>query len=847
VKGPHEKSKRPDGRVLEHNLGLLLRHAYVPVLPKPAFRSELERAWMQTFRRRVLAQGVTRRPGPRRLVVVAAAAAALALALLGWWRVAETPDSPTTPGALLAAGEVALSTDRTTWRAASPTERTAGVRLERATLAVHVPGDATLAVLAADGRIELGGATSARLAPEPALVATLEAGSLTLERSQAGVLPWSLAAGPGAVRLAHGILEADREGELARFTLVAGEARFEGAGETPARALVTGRTLTVVAGAPVEPTVAARVDSIEIPDEREAVAPDEAPEPAQPASPLALAGRVVGPDGEPVAAYRLGLLRERVGNEFQSVSTFDIEDAEGAFRLENVEPGSYTLFAHAAGLPIARVEPLELASGPLTLEEPVRLAPGGSVQGFAFDPATGDPVQDAVVLVERDAPQNILLLNDVQRMWVPISTRTASDGSFRIDHVTPGTHTLRVTARGYGPAWSQPFRVAVGETTPGIEIPLAPGGAVEGRVLQPDGTAAVGKPLICALLDQSTHAQMHFAQALTDPEGRYRFEDLPPESMLVVQVDFDDLAHPRVKPVEIRAGLVQTIDFEAEGALTRVRGVLRDSEGSPVVHRNLAIFHEDALASHSNIETFEATSTLADGSFAFEQIAPGRYHVFAVERTGTWIRLIDSFDVPALSEFEHDLALGTGRVIGRAISSLDGAPVGRAHLILERIQDDGTHTFAGNLAVDADGGFRIEQLAAGEYVVTLYPEVEDLGFERSQPFRLTEHEPEYVFEPALTMGGTLDVEIVDQDGAPVRYAIVYFVDEAGQAHSFSRFPESDEDGRLRAIGARPGTYRAVASKGEHISEPVLVTCRAGAVARARIVLRSDEPAPRERD
>ena len=56
-------SERGDIDVLDRNIGLLMRRAYVPVLPKPAFKAELERTWLRAFRKE--AEPVRRIPAGR--------------------------------------------------------------------------------------------------------------------------------------------------------------------------------------------------------------------------------------------------------------------------------------------------------------------------------------------------------------------------------------------------------------------------------------------------------------------------------------------------------------------------------------------------------------------------------------------------------------------------------------------------------------------------------------------------------------------------------------------------------------------------------------------------------------
>ncbi len=64
---------------------------------------------------------------------------------------------------------------------------------------------------------------------------------------------------------------------------------------------------------------------------------------------------------------------------------------------------------------------------------PLQLAVSGTVHGHIFDVETGQPLSSAVVTVVETG----------------VEVRTGSDGSFRIDFLTPGSYSVKVRRRGY--------------------------------------------------------------------------------------------------------------------------------------------------------------------------------------------------------------------------------------------------------------------------------------------------------------------------------------------------------------------------------------------------------------
>ena len=66
-------------------------------------------------------------------------------------------------------------------------------------------------------------------------------------------------------------------------------------------------------------------------------------------------------------------------------------------------------------------------------------------------------------------------------------------------------------------------------------------------------------------------------------------------------------------------------------------------------------------------------------------------------------------------------------------------------------------------------------------------------------------------EIALFEGGEVEVVVHDASGKPLASAVVEFVDDEGRSHGFSGAPQTDQRGRFRARGVRPGRYQVRAA------------------------------------
>lgn len=796
---------KADKDILDRNIGLLLRHAYVPALPAPEFRQRLVQTLGIEARRlareraaqsseSITTAGTTTLARWRRVGVGLAAAAAILLLAFGAFFVWGA-DPVLERADLLARGDVAVQVGAEDWRAASAEELENGLPLKLAAIRIETPDTHSFALRTSAGRVDL----------EPAS---------------------SLAASAEGEPLADAL-------RIEQITLVAGRAAYTG--PTGLLELTVGETLRLVEGIPEASSVA--LVGPEALDERRPVndAQGQVEEEPDAATPFAtLAGDVLTAKGEPVGDFRIGILRQRIGNEYDNPDTKDFEN--GTFVWEGIRPGKYRIYVSAAGYAILDLGWVDLEN---EYAIDVRLVAGGTIRGHVLDEVTGNPVPGALVLSEEDAPQDGLLLfpdaDDYQ--WLPKSTRTLADGSFELVNVSPGRHTLRFNAEGYGAVWIDDVTVTEDAITDGLSVVLEAGGAVEGLVTHADGSPRVGEQIIVAIMNDNLRPRMNFAAGDTDAEGRYRVENLPAQMMLVVQVEKRFDARPVVRSVDIVAGETVVVDFPGGPPGARVSGRVLRGDGKPIAHHNIALL--DKASDWSQMQKdFIASTTLSDGSFLFEGIAPGEYLLYMVEDMGRWIRLADRFEVPDWPELERLVTIADLEVGGLILDSRSSEPVADCTLVLELIED-GETIFAGNSITDEKGRFTFDLLNPGRYRVTAYPAeagLDGLGFEKSEAFTIDEANPSADVELQLSDGAVVEVHVVDPEGAPIARASVLFVNEANEAFVLGQYPITDDRGIFRAVGVRAGEHKVLVGANGYEGPPILFRCRRNQENRVEVTL-----------
>ncbi len=230
-----------------------------------------------------------------------------------------------------------------------------------------------------------------------------------------------------------------------------------------------------------------------------------------------ITGKVVAP-GAPVEGALVSarlLLRGGPGSAEGLVSAQALSDAEGRFTLGDLEPGRYLLLASRDGLTQSRAVVARTGE-----EATVELSRGGRLAGVVRESGTGKPVAPFRVEVRRGG-----------RGWrLPVRVATVVDpsGRFELADLPPGPVSVVVSAPGHLPSGDVDATVPEEGAGAELEIALATGGRVRGRVTDRDG----GKPIAGAqvalegdggapgLLDAG-------AAAFTGGDGTFQLGGLP--------------------------------------------------------------------------------------------------------------------------------------------------------------------------------------------------------------------------------------------------------------------------------------------------------------------------------
>jgi len=514
---------------------------------------------------------------------------------------------------------------------------------------------------------------------------------------------------------------------------------------------------------------------------------------------LSLSGVVTDAHGNPVAGAEVTATTEGTPENIQEAMLFSENEvttksgADGRFLLRGLVEKKLTLTTTADGFAMSTLGGIDPAGEPVTIE----LARTGSISGLVLDAETGEPVAKADVSVDD-------LTSD--------DRESREDGTFTVTGVSPGSHKVTVNAQGYAPGTVQEIGVVTAEAeTKGLEIRLSRGLTAVGYVLRnSDGTPiAEARVFFSGPVDQS---------AQTDATGRFEIFGLPPGAYDVrtVAAGFADhilkaLAVPC--DLDLRVGL---------GMGGTVRGVVRNAAGEPDARKMVML--GSGMDFGENV-----TMTGSDGTFAFENVTPGKYSIFVLDMRGgggsVGLGGMKSKQVSVVEGEETWVEIGgtegpkKARLTGRLLDR--GEPVANRMFTLlpADLGEDGSGLMGlvskfKMVQTDSEGRFDVKDLEPGRYRVfhgMMGAEEMAAGGE----FVVNEG-GEIEQDLELPAGTLLGSTVSALDGSPVSGATIMVLDGAlarGPAASFGSMLAmvkaqtlSDAEGKFTIPSVEPGRH-----------------------------------------
>ncbi len=505
-----------------------------------------------------------------------------------------------------------------------------------------------------------------------------------------------------------------------------------------------------------------------------------------------IAGRVVGPDGGPVAGAAVEALLEKRRRESMTRTR---TAADGTYAVEVAETGSYAVAASDGVHRRARREGVQATVGERTSGIDLRLAePGAAIVGRVSDPQ-GAPIAGVGVVV-LGAAQGISL-----------QAGTDAGGRYRVGGLDAGEYRVTAFSDAHlldlaGKSVQVP---ATGDVV--LDIVLETGLAIEGTVVGPAGEPVAGARVSASpervRADKARSGSGRDAKS--GPDGRFSLSGLAEGTFALRASGPNGGAYTSARLEGVEAGATGVRVVLGLGGT--IEGLVHDgATGAPVPSAGVDLGGEvDPGAGGAERRaakeeaTWSRTKTGEDGVFRFDGVAPGVYRITA-RAADRAPGEVGGVLVTAGGSARVDVILEAGaEVAGRVVALPGRVPVAGAS-VRDATRGSGSVSVkgdgAGGAPTDDAGRFVLRGVAAGRRRIAATAPSRPPG---EAPVDVPASGGRVEVEIVLPAGGAIEGRVLDATGAPRAGAVVsaFSAEVAGKA-------EVDADGRYAIRGLPAG-------------------------------------------
>jgi hypothetical protein len=312
-------------------------------------------------------------------------------------------------------------------------------------------------------------------------------------------------------------------------------------------------------------------------------------------------------------------------------------DVEGAYILEGIPAGTYTVTFSAESYITDTLEDVEVIAGEETEDVDMALQPeptAGSISGTVTDAVTGEPVEGATV--------SLAVVDSTK------TTTTVVDGTYLLEDVPAGNYTVTFSAESYITATMEDVAVIAGTETLDVDMALQlepTTGSISGTVTD----AVTGEPIEGATV--SVEVDGSTKTTTTGDDGAYTLEGIP-AGTYTVTFSAEDYITATTEDVAVIAGETTTdVDkaLQPEPTTGSISGTVTDlNTNAPIVGATVSVEVDGSTVS---------ATTGDNGDYLLEGIPAGAYTVtFSAEGYIT-ATMEDIIVTAGLSTTGNDMAL----------------------------------------------------------------------------------------------------------------------------------------------------------------------------------------------
>ncbi len=520
----------------------------------------------------------------------------------------------------------------------------------------------------------------------------------------------------------------------------------------------------------------------------------------------AISGRVALPEGHS-GKFMVSLQRYSGPNEWHDPVIREFSEDGGGYYFGGIRAATYRLWAYAHGTYRSSMQEVAVAESEHAEDIDFGLLPGCGLEGRVYARQTGQPISDSVVYFPREYIPGTV--NFIQRSEVDPrvrnSMRTTETGNFRLHDLPPGKHLLRILHPDYKPfdlpVELKPDQVAV------VEAPLEQGTGIRGEVLDEEAEPIDGATIIAIMMTpERDTAQMTLDNV--DDQGGYYIRNLNPGTYIVVRIlqDAETGGMPKVTMTNLNAKEDAIVDFVEIPNLATARGRVTDTDGNPMPLAQVMFMVADTFSEF----TFKSDITDEEGRYEIRNITLGTQLVGVARRSGGSWSVVKPFEMKEPIDYDCDVVFHNLVLAGQVVSAVEKKPLAGEVFLFDENQEE----FKGRAECDDKGNYSYDGLQPGRYTAIavahgFQPKISDV-FELDEQLHREQRE-----DFKLQVGGTVEVMVIDGQGAPIDGARVHIYDFEGQFVN-DGLPPLTAGGVYRFAMLRPGehTLKVIVPRGE---------------------------------
>lgn len=547
---------------------------------------------------------------------------------------------------------------------------------------------------------------------------------------------------------------------------------------------------------------------------------------------------------DPAGGITLTLLPDS-GNEVTGPTAVTDEEGRFSFEAELNEGNSYLVaclqedkaLTCTAAFTIKKETPVEGLV--------IRIFEAARMYGIVLNGDTSEPLEDVDIQLSGRQDDVITRLGRLLGRIKP--SKSGPDGRFEVSHIAPGTYLVKAVKSGWIAHAFNPITRAMQEVKLDeyanyecLPFILVQSGVVEGRVLKKSDKS----PIVGATVDLGTVLGGNYDSVVTDNEGKYRFETVPPG------MGGNNGPGAGVGGVAVRATApgyaISTRDLRVRSGQTRsgidlllddgcsVTGQVTDNQsqgiaGAKVYFNDTQFLQGGEMVAGIDIpERTVSTTTDESGFFTLGSLPPGQITITAsaegYANKNQQITATVQTPVEVTIMLEPAGAI-TGVVTNERGEPIEGVPIAvydatgpdQLGFIMksffgEELPDRGESTmFPASIRTDAEGRYLVDGLKPVKSVLL----ANSRDFEKYVSPELDVKAGETIEHNfVLLTGGTIYGRVYDEVNQPDSGVPVTCASMVGQSELRVRTAYTDRGGNYEITGLAEGTYTVLRNDGD---------------------------------